>query len=359
MTFEEYLIKKRIHVAAFAAGDPVRFAAWQQMYGQMHPNSFYVAVKMQLNNVRLRYHLAEADIPKPEPGVSAPEKPAQAAVPQQTSAGTGQKPVVKRPLIAKPVAENQEESTAEKPAATAKPVIKRPAALQKPTEEKDAIAGEQGEPSASTAPTSPRSRPVIERPAAVQQPAAEAPQATEKEIGEPANAATAPSAAKPARPRPVIKRPAALQQPEEKREENKQQPAAVASQAEATTESAPEATPGKPLRPRPVIKRPVALQKPEEEKAPEANAAQDAPTTAQPTETPAPEAAPAQSPKPPRPRPVIKRPAAAPPREGDEAKPTGQEGAGPETTPPQPATPRPRPIMRRPPPKPEEDSEGS
>ncbi|MDX5437093.1 MAG: hypothetical protein LPK03_07855, partial [Pontibacter sp.] len=53
MTFEEYLVKKRINKAAFAAEDPARYEAWEEMYAQMHPNSFYVAVKMVLNNVRL------------------------------------------------------------------------------------------------------------------------------------------------------------------------------------------------------------------------------------------------------------------------------------------------------------------
>ena len=78
MTFEEYLIKKRINKVAFEAGEPARYVAWQEMYEQMHPNSFYIAVKMQVNNVRLRYHLAEEDIPKPAPATAA-EKPRPAA----------------------------------------------------------------------------------------------------------------------------------------------------------------------------------------------------------------------------------------------------------------------------------------
>ena len=61
MTFEEYLVKKRINTAAFAAGDPARFVAWADMYTQMHQNSFYIATKMVINDVRLRYHLAEED----------------------------------------------------------------------------------------------------------------------------------------------------------------------------------------------------------------------------------------------------------------------------------------------------------
>ena len=45
MTFEEYLTRRRVDVAAFAAAEPQRFAEWQVWFGQMHPESFYVAVK--------------------------------------------------------------------------------------------------------------------------------------------------------------------------------------------------------------------------------------------------------------------------------------------------------------------------
>ena len=63
MTFEEYLTKRRVNVAAFAAGEPPRFAEWQVWYGQMHPESFYLMVKMVLNDVRRKFWLAE--VPKP------------------------------------------------------------------------------------------------------------------------------------------------------------------------------------------------------------------------------------------------------------------------------------------------------
>ena len=59
MTFEEYLTKRRIDVAAFAAGDPARFAEWQLWFSQMHPDSFLVEVKMVINDVRRFSVLAE------------------------------------------------------------------------------------------------------------------------------------------------------------------------------------------------------------------------------------------------------------------------------------------------------------
>ena len=59
MTFEEYLTKRRINVADFAAAEPQRFAEWHSWFGQMHPESFYMLVKMVLNDVRRKYWLAE------------------------------------------------------------------------------------------------------------------------------------------------------------------------------------------------------------------------------------------------------------------------------------------------------------
>jgi hypothetical protein len=85
MTFEEDLTKRRIDVAAFAAGDPQRYAEWRGMYAQMHPNSFYGALKMVINDVRRRFWLAEALKPA---AAEAPAKPAvrRAAIPE-TSCG--------------------------------------------------------------------------------------------------------------------------------------------------------------------------------------------------------------------------------------------------------------------------------
>ena len=80
MTFEEDLTKRRIDVAAFAAGDPEKYASWARMYAQMHPNSFYVALKMVINDVRRRFWLAEAVKPAAATAgaavAAAPAKPA-------------------------------------------------------------------------------------------------------------------------------------------------------------------------------------------------------------------------------------------------------------------------------------------
>ncbi|EJF11786.1 hypothetical protein [Pontibacter sp. BAB1700] len=117
MTFEEYLVKKRINKEAFAAEDPARYQAWESMYAQMHPNSFYVAVKMVLNNVRLRYHLREEDVPKP--ATTAAPRPAA-----RRAAAPVPKPEAESPA-AIPAAPDVPQETIEE-----KPVI--PAAAPKP-----------------------------------------------------------------------------------------------------------------------------------------------------------------------------------------------------------------------------------
>jgi hypothetical protein len=362
MTFEEYLVKKRINKAAFAAGDPARFAAWADMYAQMHQNSFNIATKMVINDVRLRYHLKEEDIPKAVPA-SATSRPvmrraapaaegtttSQAPVPQETSEDTPKpRPVVKRPTITKPtVAEGETIKPEEaKPTESAKPrpVIKRPV-ISKPIGE----TPESKPLSEDTALTRPR--PVIKRPAALQKP-----DAKEVEADKNADSTITPEATKPAvRPRPVIKRPAALQKPTVE----KPTEAEITNETIKPTETIVESEAAKPARPRPVIKRPAALQKPAaEERKPEEAKPEEQPIINI-TEEPAPATKPA------RPRPVIKRPTPAVSEETtadakpskvaqsttDEQRPQQTEAEAGEAIKPKP--PRPRPVIKRPPPKPD------
>ncbi len=57
MTFEEYLTSKKINVAAFRNGETSRFVEWQQLFEQVHPDSFTAQKKFLLNDVRRRYLL--------------------------------------------------------------------------------------------------------------------------------------------------------------------------------------------------------------------------------------------------------------------------------------------------------------
>ena len=57
MTFEEYLVSKKINVVAFQNGEAARFVEWQQLFEQVHPDSFTAQKKFLLNDVRRRYLL--------------------------------------------------------------------------------------------------------------------------------------------------------------------------------------------------------------------------------------------------------------------------------------------------------------
>ena len=57
MTFEEYLISKKINAGAFRNGEASRFVEWQQLFEQVHPERFTAQKKFLLNDVRRRYLL--------------------------------------------------------------------------------------------------------------------------------------------------------------------------------------------------------------------------------------------------------------------------------------------------------------
>lgn len=73
MTFEEFIIKKKIDLVQFKSADPVLFAEFQSHYQQMGPKSFDHTKKFLFNKLRRAYHLQE----EPKPAVinqAAPEE---------------------------------------------------------------------------------------------------------------------------------------------------------------------------------------------------------------------------------------------------------------------------------------------
>lgn len=414
MTFEEYLTKRRVNVAAFAAAEPQRFAEWQSWYLQMHPESFYMLVKMVLNDVRRNYWLAE--VPKSAPVATA-----------NTEAAAPAKPAGRRAAMARPVTKSETSETAPNPEPAIQPVADAPEAKLS-----EAALSEE---STSTKPARPVFKPrgVIKKPTPTSE-NQEIERVPEEKSAEIKPAETAPedsglksaaenqeaSTAKPARPRPVIKRPAALTSSEPKPAETSETktPETTETVGEATEKVKTEATADTPKspRPRPVFKRPgtaaptvsedtktvgqlsekpetVAeiptenpVAKPGQEGASEAKAVaeeiQQNPEAAKAAEEVAAEVG--HVPKPPRPRPIFKKPAstvniseseaANPPIE--EAKTVGEIPPKPEENPPEisaekpaetvggsaeklpepaPKPPRPRPIFKRPA-KPEDDN---
>lgn len=361
MTFEEDLTKRRIDVTAFAAGDPDRFADWQRMYSQMHPNSFYVSIKMVINDVRRRFWLAEAVKPVvPASAGEAPARPAGRRVaipavpkpavvditpepekpqPVESSPAPGRaRPVIRKPVPANeaaPVenapenpspAESNPASEPAKPAARPRPVFKKPVS----TEATPPVLANSGQVADEINPelavhTNPV--PAQGEDAAVLEPIISQPNPPVDESVAATTASAIPDEPSlnektevlktPPRPRPVFKRPA---------------PAATGPVVEnslpvtnsslprtAETEGNIADVPGlegkveqKSPRPRPIFKKPVAPV----ESSGLANSTQSGPVPVKPDQeepnfgeniaSTTPEAV--EPPKPPRPRPVFKRP---------------------------------------------------
>ncbi|MFT4032895.1 MAG: hypothetical protein QM669_10790 [Siphonobacter sp.] len=57
MSFEEYLTQKKIDVSAFQAAEPSRFAEWQRIFNEIHPESFTAQKKFLINSTRRNYLL--------------------------------------------------------------------------------------------------------------------------------------------------------------------------------------------------------------------------------------------------------------------------------------------------------------
>lgn len=55
MTFETYLVQKKINGDQFQQVEPHRYEAWKQEFAQMHPESFTVQKKFLLNDTRRKY----------------------------------------------------------------------------------------------------------------------------------------------------------------------------------------------------------------------------------------------------------------------------------------------------------------
>ena len=57
MTFDEYLISKKIDVKKFHQAEPLRFEEWKLLFEQMHTESFTAHKKFLINPVRRKYLL--------------------------------------------------------------------------------------------------------------------------------------------------------------------------------------------------------------------------------------------------------------------------------------------------------------
>jgi len=57
MTFEEYLLRKKINLLAFSQQEAERFQEWQSLFAQLHPDSFTAQKKFLINDMRRKYPL--------------------------------------------------------------------------------------------------------------------------------------------------------------------------------------------------------------------------------------------------------------------------------------------------------------
>jgi hypothetical protein len=91
VTFEEYLISKKIDSAAFKAAEPVRWQEWEQLFSTMSAESFTSQKLYLINPIRRKHQLKDAP---PQTQTNTPQ-----ATPPVTERTTGEV----KPKVAKPV----------------------------------------------------------------------------------------------------------------------------------------------------------------------------------------------------------------------------------------------------------------
>lgn len=71
MTFEEYLISKKIDGAAFQAAEPALWNEWNNLFEQMNPASFTSQKLYLINPIRRKYTLKVEATETSKPAVAA------------------------------------------------------------------------------------------------------------------------------------------------------------------------------------------------------------------------------------------------------------------------------------------------
>lgn len=60
MTFEEYLLGKKIDSVAFKTTEPARWSEWDVEFSQLHPDSFTLQKLNLINPIRRKYPVKES-----------------------------------------------------------------------------------------------------------------------------------------------------------------------------------------------------------------------------------------------------------------------------------------------------------
>ncbi len=90
MTFEEYLISKKIDSAAFRAAEPDRWNEWNNLFPDLSTASFTSQKLFLINPIRRKYQLKDS----PPEQKQAPEVP-----PVVTNPAEANKPKVAKPVF--------------------------------------------------------------------------------------------------------------------------------------------------------------------------------------------------------------------------------------------------------------------
>jgi hypothetical protein len=59
MTFDEYLLAKKIDANKFQKSEPQRFDEWKYLFAQMHADSFSAQKKFLINPTRRKYQIGK------------------------------------------------------------------------------------------------------------------------------------------------------------------------------------------------------------------------------------------------------------------------------------------------------------
>jgi len=63
-TFEEYLLKKKIESNAFKEGDESLWNEWEQLFQQLHPESFTAQKLFLINRIRRQFPVNSSETAK-------------------------------------------------------------------------------------------------------------------------------------------------------------------------------------------------------------------------------------------------------------------------------------------------------
>ena len=84
MTFEEYLVSKKIEASSFQQQQPVEYEGWKREFAHLHPNSFTAQKLFLINKIRRAFPLKEVEAVPAAPASAPAAKPKPIMRPKMT-----------------------------------------------------------------------------------------------------------------------------------------------------------------------------------------------------------------------------------------------------------------------------------